>query len=78
MGITVTELTVRLIESNTYDALSTTVGVIVILTLLVLLLEREALAAAGVTTDLGPATALVVPLVAPWALIIAVRLISLL
>ena len=81
MATTVTELTIRAIETNSYDALSTTVGIIVIGALVILLVEREALTATeprGRATSVGPVIAIIVPLVAPWALTISVRLINLL
>lgn len=81
MASTVTELTVRAIESNSYDALSTTVGLVAILALITLLVLREALKATGtpeVAGRVGLVTPLALPLLAPWVLVISGRLIDLL
>ncbi len=45
MSSTVTEVTVRTIEINTYDGLSTSIGALVVLSAVVLLGAREALRA---------------------------------
>lgn len=47
MTSTVTEVTVTTLRSTTYDTLSTTVGVAVVLVLLVLLLQKEVARIAG-------------------------------
>jgi uncharacterized membrane protein YkgB len=81
MASTVTELTLRAFASNSYDALSTTVGLVAILALVVLLIGREAMKATAspdLVARVGPITALSIPLLAPWVLVTAVRLISLL
>lgn len=41
MTSTVTQVTVATLASTTYDALSTTIGVVVVLVLIVLLLQKE-------------------------------------
>ena len=81
MSTTITQLTVRTIEANTYDALSTTVGFIAIVALIVVLVEREMVAAHG-SQELAPAAsalwAFAAPLALNWALIVTLRLMDLL
>ncbi len=81
MSSSVSELTVRAIASSSYDALSTTVGVLAILALLALLISRETLKTSGspdLVERVGPITALSIPLLGPWALVTMVRVIGLL
>lgn len=81
MSTTITELTTRTIESNSYDALSTTVGFVAVIVLVVVLVEHEMIAAHG-SPELGIAArallAFAVPLALSWALIVILRLVDLL
>jgi hypothetical protein len=81
MSTTITELTIRTIESNSYDALSTTVGFVAVIVLVVVLVEREMIAAYG-SPELRIAaralSAFAVPLALSWALIVILRLVDLL
>jgi hypothetical protein len=81
MTSTITEVTITTIVSNTYDALSTTVGVIAILLLLVLLIQKELTRAFG-----GPRSRIwmraldvaIVPLLLTFSLIVIMRFVDLL
>ena len=81
MTATVTEITVTTIRSNIYNALSTTIGLITILLLIALLLEKELIRAFGSPRS-GPwmqaLDIAIVPLLLASGLVIVRRFVDLL
>lgn len=80
MTSTLTERTITTITSSTYDALSATLGVVLICFLLILVLQREALRAFGGARSRDWMRALnvpVVPMLGAFGVIILLRLIAL-
>jgi hypothetical protein len=78
---TVSELTTVTIESNSYDAISTTVGALAILVLIVLLVARELIRAyAGPHADgrIAVLNVSIFPLLSVFAIVIVFRLLDLL
>lgn len=81
MSTTITDLTVRTIQANTYDALSSTVGFVAVVALLAILITREMVIAHGSTERMAAVPVLsgfALPLAINWALIVTFRLIDLL
>jgi hypothetical protein len=81
MTSTVTKITITTIVSNSYNALSATIGIIAILLLMVLLLQKELLRAAGgirARLWLQTLNVAIVPLLFTFTLILVVRFVNLL
>ena len=81
MTSTVTTLTINTIASNTYEVLSTTVGLVAIGLLLALLAARElgrAYGSARLQEDLKAFDAMIVPLLVPFVVTLSVRFIGIL
>jgi len=80
MTSTVTERTITTITSHSYDALSATLGVVLIGILLILVLQRETLRAMGGSRSRDWMKALnipIVPMLGAFAVIILLRVIEL-
>ena len=81
MTATVTEITRATIASSTFNALSTTVGVVAIILLILLLIQKELMRAYGEPVTRQELQALdiaIVPLLAAFGLIVVMRFVDLL
>lgn len=76
MSSTITNVTQTTITTHSYAVLSTTIGVIAILLLLFLLVEKEVLRAIGLFAKLRALDVAIIPLLASFLSIMAVRLLQ--
>ena len=78
MTSTVTELTITTIQSNTYETLSTSLGLIVILLLIVLLVQKEFIRAIGgprSQTWMQALNIAIIPLLLTFGLTVVMRIV---
>jgi hypothetical protein len=80
MSAIVNEITTRIISSGTFDALSTTYGLIIAMLLIILLVQKELMRAHGgphVRLWLQTLNIAIVPLVVAFGMVVVMRIVDL-